>query len=44
MPRRVCGYISTTIPNQGRLDEIALHSSMATNADTNAPTRIFVAT
>ena len=20
--RRVCGYISTTIPNQGRLDEI----------------------
>lgn len=21
--RRVCGYISTTIPNQGRLDEIA---------------------
>lgn len=28
----------------GRLDEIALHSSMATSADTNAPTRIFVAT
>lgn len=28
----------------GRLDEIALHSSMATIADTNAPTRIFVAT
>ena len=28
----------------GRLDEIALHSSMATAADTNAPTRIFVAT
>ena len=30
--------------NTGRLDEIALHSSMATGSDVDIPTRIFLAT
>lgn len=38
------GIMTIRKANTGRLDEIALHSSMATGSDVDIPTRIFLAT